>query len=107
MSDVVRINGCVCTIKDEWDTKGIDSFSNYLIGQAVDNPEFYYAYARCQIIKPESWQTGKYKTTFEYDSCPTKEKVESDMEDFVAEQILNEREAEFGADGRLAQERGL
>ena len=37
--------------------------------------------------------------TFEYDRQPSREKVESDYIDLMAERDINAHEAEFGADG--------
>jgi len=107
--DTVKIDGHKCVIEKEWDDYSDGSFYNYLVGKAVDRDggEFYYASCFYKMSRPEYWMSGKYKNTFEYDHNPEKVEVERDMGDFIAEKVLNEHEAEFGADGRLAQERGL
>ncbi len=60
-----------------------------------------------RLMEYKSWQSGKYDFIFEFPSRPTLDQLTGSLDNAVAEAVTNEYEAEFGADGRLAQERGL
>ena len=60
-----------------------------------------------RLMEYKSWQSGKYDFIFEFPSRPTLDQLTGSLDNAVATAVTNEYEAEFGADGRLAQERGL
>lgn len=87
-SNAVTIKEARCRIIDAWQELG----TSYLIGQAVDDPSFYYARA----------MNGSFSREYEYDHKPTREEVISDHTDKLAEEAIDRHEAEFGADGYRA-----
>ena len=86
----VVIDGNRCNQIDTWESDN----HTYVIGNSIDDTDFYYA--SVSGIKGDLIQGS---ATFEYDRQPSREKVESDYIDLMAERDINAHEAEFGADG--------
>lgn len=88
-----QIGDRLCRVIDLWESDE----HKYLLGRDVSSPEFYYAKI-----------DGRLENIIEYDTLdfdgghPSRHKVEWDYVDIEAERIINEGEAEFGADGRRA-----
>lgn len=87
--DLCEIGGRRCIRTDSW-KDGEDSF---VLGNAVDAGDFWYA-----AVNGSAWNV------FEYDFRPSREQVVDDYLNAEAMRALDEYEAEFGADGRKAQE---
>lgn len=86
----VVIDGNRCNQIDTWESDN----HTYVIGNSIDDTDFYYA--SVSGIEDDLIQGS---ATFEYDRQPSREKVESDYIDLMAERDINAHEAEFGADG--------
>lgn len=86
----VVIDGNRCNQIDTWESDN----HTYVIGNSIDDTDFYYA--SVSGIEGDLIQGG---ATFEYDRQPSREKVESDYIDLMAERDIKAHEAEFGADG--------
>lgn len=86
----VVIDGNRCNQIDTWESDN----HTYVIGNSIDDTDFYYAFV--SGIEGDLIQGS---ATFEYDRQPSREKVESDYIDLMAERDINAHEAEFGADG--------
>lgn len=86
----VVIDGNRCNQIDTWESDN----HTYVIGNSIDDTDFYYA--SVSGIEGDLIQSS---AVFEYDGQPSREKVESDYIDLMAERDINAHEAEFGADG--------
>lgn len=74
LRQLATIGGRRCIKVAEWQD-GVDS---YVLGNAVNSGEFYFAEVN-----------GKITNSFEYDFCPSKEKVEEDWLNLESERALN------------------
>lgn len=86
----VVIDGNRCNQIDTWESDN----HTYVIGNSIDDTDFYYA-----SVSGIEGDLIQGSATFEYDRQPSREKVESDYIDLMAERDINAHEAEFGADG--------
>lgn len=86
----VVIDGNRCNQIDTWESDN----HTYVIGNSIDDKDFYYA-----SVSGIEGDLIQGSATFEYDRQPSREKVESDYIDLMAERDINAHEAEFGADG--------
>ena len=86
----VVIDGNRCNQIDTWESDN----HTYVIGNSIDDTDFYYA-----SVSGVEGDLIQGSATFEYDRQPSREKVESDYIDLMAERDINAHEAEFGADG--------
>lgn len=86
----VVIDGNRCNQIDTWESDN----HTYVIGNSIDDTDFYYA-----SVSGIEGDLIQGSATFEYDRQPSREKVESDYIDLMAERAINAYEAEFGADG--------
>lgn len=86
----VVIDGNRCNQIDTWESDN----HTYVIGNFIDDTDFYYA-----SVSGIEGDLIQGSATFEYDRQPSREKVESDYIDLMAERDINAHEAEFGADG--------
>lgn len=86
----VVIDGNRCNQIDTWESDN----HTYVIGNSIDDTDFYYA-----SVSGIEGDLIQGSATFEYDRQPSREKVESDYIDLIAERAINAHEAEFGADG--------
>lgn len=86
----VVIDGNRCNQIDTWESDN----HTYVIGNSIDDTDFYYA-----SVSGIEGDLIQGSATFEYDRQPSREKVESDYIDLMAERDTNAHEAEFGADG--------
>lgn len=86
----VVIDGNRCNKIDTWESDN----HTYVIGNSIDDTDFYYA-----SVSGVEGDLIQGSATFEYDRQPSREKVESDYIDLMAERDINAHEAEFGADG--------
>lgn len=86
----VVIDGNRCNQIDTWESDN----HTYVIGNSIDDADFYYA-----SVSGIEGDLIQGSATFEYDRQPSREKVESDYIDLMAERDINAHEAEFGADG--------
>ena len=86
----VVIDGNRCNQIDTWESDN----HTYVIGNSIDDTDFYYA-----SVSGIEGDLIQGSATFEYDRQPSREKVESDHIDLMAERDINAHEAEFGADG--------
>lgn len=83
--EFINLDGHICERVEEWEN-GTES---YIIGQDIEDNTFYYAQIR----------TAGNVYTYEYDERPSREKVEEDHLNHMAELDIDRHEAEFGADG--------
>lgn len=86
----VVIDGNRCNQIDTWESDN----HTYVIGNSIDDTDFYYA-----SVSGIEGDLIQGSAVFEYDRQPSREKVESDYIDLMAERDINAHEAEFGADG--------
>lgn len=86
----VVIDGNRCNQIDTWESDN----HTYVIGNSIDDTDFYYA-----SVSGIEGDLIQGSATFEYDRQPSREKVESDYIDLMAERDINAHEVEFGADG--------
>lgn len=86
----VVIDGNRCNQIDTWESDN----HTYVIGNSIDDTDFYFA--SVSGIKGDLIQGS---ATFEYDRQPSREEVENDYIDLMAERDIDAHEAEFGADG--------
>ena len=86
----VVIDGNRCNQIDTWESDN----HTYVIGNSIDVTDFYYA-----SVSGIEGDLIQGSAVFEYDRQPSREKVESDYIDLMAERDINAHEAEFGADG--------
>lgn len=86
----VVIDGNRCNQIDTWESDN----HTYVIGNSIDDTDFYYA-----SVSGIEGDLIQGSAIFEYDRQPSREKVESDYIDLMAERDINAHEAEFGADG--------
>ena len=86
----VVIDGNRCNQIDTWESDN----HTYVIGNSIDDTDFFYA-----SVSGIEGDLIQGSATFEYDRQPSREKVESDYIDLMAERDINAHEAEFGADG--------
>lgn len=65
--------------------------------------------AAAKYLSLSGWNRGIrfYYTLLSWDGGDEEQLTESDIIDYLAEQALNEYERRYGADGELAQERGV
>ena len=86
----VVIDGNRCNQIDTWESDN----HTYVIGNSIDDTDFYYA-----SVSGIAGDLIQGSATFEYDRQPSRERVESDYIDLMAERDIDAHEAEFGADG--------
>jgi hypothetical protein len=86
----VVIDGNRCNQIDTWESDN----HTYVIGNSIDDTDFFYA-----SVSGIEGDLIQGSAVFEYDRQPSREKVESDYIDLMAERDINAHEAEFGADG--------
>lgn len=82
---LIGIGGHCCIQVDTWRTDG----NTFVLGMNFTDRSFFHASVNGQEF-------------FEYDEGPTRETVESDYADRLAERQIDRHEAEFGADGNRA-----
>ena len=86
----VVIDGNRCNQIDTWESDN----HTYVIGNSIDDTDFYFA-----SVSGIEGDLIQGSATFEYDRQPSRERVESDYIDLMAERDIDAHEAEFGADG--------
>ena len=86
----VVIDGNRCNQIDTWESDN----HTYVIGNSIDDTDFYFA-----SVSGIEGDLIQGSATFEYDRQPSREEVESDYIDLMAERDIDAHEAEFGADG--------
>ena len=84
------IDGNRCNQIDTWESDN----HTYVIGNSIDDTDFYFA-----SVSGIEGDLIQGSATFEYDRQPSRERVESDYIDLMAERDIDAHEAEFGADG--------
>lgn len=86
----VVIDGNRCNQIDTWESDN----HTYVIGNSIDDTDFYFA-----SVSGIEGDLIQGSATFEYDRQPSRERVENDYIDLMAERDIDAHEAEFGADG--------
>lgn len=86
----VVIDGNRCNQIDTWESDN----HTYVIGNSIDDTDFYFA-----SVSGIEGDLIQGSATFEYDRQPSREEVENDYIDLMAERDIDAHEAEFGADG--------
>ena len=79
------IHGSRCNQIDTWESDNL----TYVICNAIDDTDFYYAF-----VSGIEGDWIQRRAVFEYDSKPSREKVEWDYIDLTAERAIDAHEAE-------------